>query len=39
MKEVFKQLFYLIRHFDDVMVELLEMLEDKLKNAVEDRED
>lgn len=39
MKEALKQLFYLIRHFDDVMVELLKMLEDKLRNAVEDRED
>lgn len=38
MKEAFKQLFYFIRHIDDVMVELLKMLEDKLRNAVENME-
>lgn len=39
MKEAFKQLFYFIRHFDDVIVELLENLEDRLRNAVEDRKE
>lgn len=37
MKEAIKQLIFLIKHFDDAMVELLKMLEDKLRNAVEDR--
>lgn len=38
MKETFKQLFYLIRHFDDVVYELLVMIENRLREAVEDRE-
>lgn len=38
MKEAIKQLIFLTKHFNAVMVELLKMLEDKLRNAVEDRE-